>query len=68
MWRNLPDFWAEKNAQNPVASLAVMVFWSGFYLDNQSGPGRENRGRSMHAQGHSVCKSWFPHGGSSFVR
>ena len=26
MWRKLPDFRAEKKAQNPVTSLAVMVF------------------------------------------
>ena len=24
MWRKLPDFWAEKEAQNPVTSLAVV--------------------------------------------
>ena len=28
MWRKLPDFQAEKKSQNPVTSLAVMVFWS----------------------------------------
>ena len=28
MWRKLPDFRAEKKAQNPVTSLAVMVFRS----------------------------------------
>ena len=26
MWRKLPDFQAEKRAQNPVTSVAVMVF------------------------------------------
>ena len=26
MWRKLPHFQAEKKAQNPVTSLAVMVF------------------------------------------
>ena len=26
MWRKLPDFRVEKKAQNPVTSLAVMVF------------------------------------------
>ena len=26
MWRKLPNFQAEKRAQNPVTSLAVMVF------------------------------------------
>ena len=28
MWRKLPDFRAERKAQNPVTSLAVMVFRS----------------------------------------
>ena len=28
MWRNLPDFWAEKKVWNPVMSLAVMAFGS----------------------------------------
>ena len=28
MWRKLPDFWAEKKAQNPVTSLAVTGFRS----------------------------------------
>ena len=26
MWRKLPDFQAEKAAQNPVTSVAVMAF------------------------------------------
>ena len=26
MWRKLPDFRAEKKVQNPVTSVAVMVF------------------------------------------
>ena len=27
MWRKLPDFQAEKKAQDPVTSVAVMVFF-----------------------------------------
>ena len=42
-WRKLPDFWAEKKVQNPVTSVAVMVFGSRFSKEFQALTNREKQ-------------------------